>query len=202
MQHRLEDHPLKGMGLSALGYALFSTQDAAVKWLVTDYGVSQILFIRSLIIVLIACIVGGRASMVSMARSRNKLALSARAVLILAAWLSFYTAARVMSLAQLTTLYFAAPIIVVALSAAILKERVVAMRWLAVLIGFGGVLLAARPNGDFGLVPTALVWAFLFGYLIWADIPAPNVVAGAIVIVGSSLTLIWYERRRSLRAAV
>ena len=140
------DRPLKGIGLTALGYALFSVQDATVKWLVETYAVPQILFTRSLVIIAIACVIGGRGNLVSMAQSRNKTALSVRALLILVAWLSYYSAARHLGLAQLTTIYYAAPIIVVALSALILKEQVVAQRWLAVVTGFAGVLLAANPT--------------------------------------------------------
>jgi drug/metabolite transporter (DMT)-like permease len=44
---------------------------------------------------------------------------------------------------------------------------------------------------------TGLIWAFLYGYLIWADVPRVNVFAGAILIVCSSLSLIWSERRRA-----
>ena len=51
---------------------------------------------------------------------------------------------------------------------------------------------------------TGLVWAFLYGYLVWADVPTLQVVAGALVIVASSLVLIWREHadsRRSLAIA-
>jgi S-adenosylmethionine uptake transporter len=42
---------------------------------------------------------------------------------------------------------------------------------------------------------TGLLWAFVYGYLIWADIPAANVFAGALLIVVSSLVLILWENR-------
>lgn len=45
---------------------------------------------------------------------------------------------------------------------------------------------------------SGLVWAFLFGYLIWSEIPTVNVVAGAVLIVCSSLLLVWWERRAVL----
>ena len=37
-----------GVILAILGYGIFSGQDAAVKWLVEDYTIWQILFVRSL----------------------------------------------------------------------------------------------------------------------------------------------------------
>lgn len=35
------DQTLKGIGLTALGYGLFSVQDATVKWLVVHYAVPR-----------------------------------------------------------------------------------------------------------------------------------------------------------------
>ncbi len=42
---------------------------------------------------------------------------------------------------------------------------------------------------------TGLIWAFLYGYMIWAEIPAWNVFAGALLIVASSMVLVLWERR-------
>lgn len=282
---------LTGIGLAAVGYGCFSVQDAIVKWLVASYSVPEILFARSLVIVLIALLIGGRRNIRLLAGSRNKLALMLRGVLILAAWLSYYSAARHLGLAQLTTLYFAAPIVAVVLSLLFLKETVDPARWLAVALGFGGVVLAANPGRALDPLPaglallaaccwglsvvlvrlinrtettanqmivsnllfaaacaillfwtwrrpdlfslglmlglgvagglgqyfvyegfryapasavapveyTGLVWAFIYGYVIWGDIPNANVFGGAAIIVASSLVLIGVERRRALR---
>ncbi len=286
---------LKGIGLGALGYGLFSVQDAIVKYLVARYPVPEILFVRSLVILTIALRIGGPGQVAALRRSRAAPALLGRAALILVAWLSYYAAAPRLPLAELTTLYFAAPVIAVVLSAAWLGETVDAPRWAAVLAGFAGVVLAADParavdlgpaglalfaaccwgvsvvlarlitrtestavqmlvsNGVFALacgvmlavmrtwvVPdrfalglmvglgvasglgqfflfegyryapasvlapveyTGLVWAFVFGHLIWAERPGLNVYAGAGLIVAGSLTLVWFERRRALRGS-
>lgn len=294
MQHSSFDRPLKGIGYCALGYSLFSIQDATVKWLVTDYAVPQILFTRSLIIILIACFIGRR-GLPALRRTAVKGTVLIRAVLVLLAWLSYYGAARRLGLAELTTLYFAAPVIVVVLSVAVLNEKVDAARWLAVLVGFTGVMVAAGPSASaIGMTPammaffaafcwalgaifarlinrsettanqmvvsnalfaaacavlliwtwrtpdpfslmlmlmlglagglgqfflyegfryapasaiapveyTGLVWAFTYEFLIWKDVPRLNVFAGAALILGSSLCLIWFERRRAMRLAL
>ena len=281
---------LTGIALAGCGYSLFSLQDAIVKWLVAGYPVYEILFLRSLVIVGIA-LVAGRGSRVlrAVAESRNRGPLALRGGLILVAWLLFYSAAARMGLAEITTLYFAAPVIAVGLSALVLKERVGAARWGAVGAGLAGVAVAAGPLG--GVDPTAalgalaaaacwgtstilvrwigrtdstlvqmlssnaifvvgslppllwlwrspdlpslalmlglglvgglgqyllfegfrhapasalapveytgLVWAGVYGYAIWADIPGPNTVAGAALIVAGSLGLVWSERRRA-----
>ena len=42
---------------------------------------------------------------------------------------------------------------------------------------------------------TALVWAFVLGYVIWSDVPPPQVFLGAACIVGTCLVLVWSESR-------
>jgi drug/metabolite transporter (DMT)-like permease len=60
-------------------------------------------------------------------------------------------------MADTTALLFAAPLFVTALSPLLLKERIDASRWLAVLVGFGGVLLIVRPSADLLSQPAALI---------------------------------------------
>lgn len=42
---------------------------------------------------------------------------------------------------------------------------------------------------------TGLIWAFIYGYAIWTEVPAINVFIGAILIVAASLVLVSWERR-------
>jgi S-adenosylmethionine uptake transporter len=287
-----EPSPLTGIALAALGYSLFAIQDALVKWLVADYSVPQILFVRSVIIVIFAAIMVRHERHPSILKSPHKRSLAIRAALMLGAWLSYYSAARHLGLAEITTMYFSAPVMVVILSIFILKEKVGLVRWIASIAGFVGVILAANPaetpdlvpagmvlfagfcwawsvilvrlvsrsestfnqmmatsflfavvcgamllwlwktpdiNGwilmiSLGLVGSAgqyflyegfryapasalapieysgLIWAFLYGYLIWHEVPQINVFVGAILIVASSLSLVWWERRMAMAA--
>ena len=40
-----------------------------------------------------------------------------------------------------------------------------------------------------------IVWATLFGWLIWNDWPLPMVLAGAAVVIASNALIIWRESR-------
>jgi drug/metabolite transporter (DMT)-like permease len=42
---------------------------------------------------------------------------------------------------------------------------------------------------------SAIVWATLFGWLIWNDWPLPGVLAGAAVVIASNILIIWRESR-------
>src|SRR5258708_13544023 len=70
-----------------------------------------------------------------------------------------------MPLADVRTFYMAMRLIVIALSAPLLGEKVERFRWIAVLVGFVGVLVALRPT------PHMLSWAApiaLFGAIAYA----------------------------------
>ena len=113
------DRSLQGIGLCTLGYAFLALQDAAIKWLVADYSVITVLFWRGLVVVA-ACLLAGRLRLVRRAwRSPSRRLLVVRGLLSIVAWLLYYTAARDLTLAEMTTLYFSAPIMVTVLAALI-----------------------------------------------------------------------------------
>lgn len=154
-----------GVSLAVAGYFLFSLQDALVKWLVADNSVWQILLVRSLTI-LALCVTIGRGPLLRQAvLTPRKNALLLRGAVILAAWLCYYSAARYLQLAELTTIYFAAPMIVTVLSVLMLRESVAWPRWSGTAIGFVGVVIACDPTGVGITVPVALV---LLSAALWA----------------------------------
>ncbi len=44
---------------------------------------------------------------------------------------------------------------------------------------------------------SALVWSFVLGYLIWADVPSPNVFGGAVLIMVSGAFIVLEEWRKA-----
>jgi drug/metabolite transporter (DMT)-like permease len=85
--------------------------------------------------------------------------------------------------------------------------------WVAVsvtdiaLLGLAGVfsmIAAAIVNRSLKLAPasivvpyqyTLIVWAALFGYLVFGDVPGPSVIVGATVIIGAGLFILLRERK-------
>ena len=153
-----------GVVLYLAGVALFALNDALGKWLVADYGVGQLMLLRSIGagVVLAPMIVSLRLKFVDPRRP----GLQALRVLCAAVdTFAFYYATRFMPLADVMTFYMATPLIVTALSALLLGEKVERFRWIAVLIGFVGVLIALRPS------PQMFSWAApiaLFGATTFA----------------------------------
>ena len=60
-------------------------------------------------------------------------------------------------MADATALLFAAPLFVTILSPMMLREKVDRYRWFAVIIGFGGILLIAKPSGDLLTNPASII---------------------------------------------
>jgi drug/metabolite transporter (DMT)-like permease len=155
----------QGILLSLLAYALFSVHDATVKWLVADLPVSEVLFFRS-VAILIACLAIGRQRLLERAlATRMKKPLVLRSSMILVAFFLYFTAARSLPFAELLSLYFAAPLIVTMLAAPMLGERVSPGNWLAVLVGFLGVMVVTDPLGLRISLPALLV---LVAAALWA----------------------------------
>jgi len=153
-----------GVVLYLVGVGLFSVNDALGKWLVADYGVGQLMMLRSIgaAVVLAPIVVALRVNLID---ARQAPLQVLRIVCSAVDTFSFYYATRFMPLADVMTFYMATPLIVTALSAPLLGEKVERFRWIAVVIGFGGVVIALKPS------PQMFSWAAplaLFGATMFA----------------------------------
>ena len=142
---------------------LFALNDALGKWLVADYGVGQLMMLRSIgaAIVLAPMVFALRPALIGVASPP----LQVLRVLCMAGdTFAFYLATRFMPLADVMTFYMASPLIVTALSAPLLGEKVERFRWIAVVIGFVGVVIALRPSSQMfsWASPLALFGATMF----------------------------------------
>lgn len=155
-------HPTVSQGLliAACAYFIFTLQDVLVRLLVkADMPIWQVLMARSLFIVAASFCFRGPRIIADSLGAPSKGSLLLRGVFILAAWLCYYTASKTLLYGQLVTIYYAAPIIITVLSIVMLKEQVTATRWMAVIVGFIGVLIACEP-GQLGFsVPVLLTLA-------------------------------------------
>jgi drug/metabolite transporter (DMT)-like permease len=140
-----------GIGLMLLGMFLFSLNDALGKWLAATYTVAQILLFRSLAasVVLVPVLrTDGLRRAMWMPRPWLE---CLRLLFATGETICFYAAVAVLPLADAVTYYLAGPIYVTLIAALFLGERVGWRRWTAIVIGFGGVLLALQPSaGIFG----------------------------------------------------
>jgi len=160
---------IAGMLLGVGAYALFALNDATNKYLVTYLPVAQALFFRSLVITAGCLAVGRTQSLQSIAASPVLKRMLFRATITLVAWLCYFSAAPLLPFAQMMTLYFASPILTTLMAIPILGERVSAVRWASILLGFTGVVVAADPRGLLvGETPAWAIALVMAAALLWA----------------------------------
>jgi drug/metabolite transporter (DMT)-like permease len=138
---------LAGIGLMLLAVFMFSFGDALGKFIVATYSVGQLLLLRgaAALIMLAPMRWRGREEFRRLQRPWLQLL---RAILSTLEVAAFFLATVYLPLADVITYYLAGPIFVTALSAVFLREQVGWRRWSAILIGFGGVLIALRPSAQ------------------------------------------------------
>ncbi|MCB1884849.1 MAG: DMT family transporter [Geminicoccaceae bacterium] len=292
---------MRGIGFAILAYAAFATADALIKLSSARFGTGQIaLFIALFAMLPVMSLTAGRGGIAALWPVRRR-PVVLRAFLGAAAAFCAWHAFALLPLAETYAILFAAPLLVTALGALVLKEEVGWRRWCAAGVGFAGVVVMVDPRfealglghllavgaallsslsfimlrvigpgeksaavlfmpnlvlglavlpmaidgwvgpslGEFGLLAlagllmgsaqaslvfatreapavvvapfqyTQMLWAVLFGALLFGNLPTPNLLLGLAVVVASGLYTLWREtvRRRPVtvgatRAAV
>ncbi len=288
-----QEHVVLGMAAGMGAYFMFSVMVLFAKLLSVNHSVIEIAFYRNLIgslpFLFVVFALGRRDILVL--RTRPVL-VGFRAILGSISLVVTFWAFSLMPLADTTALLFASSLFIPVLGVIFLKELVGPYRWSAVIIGFAGVVIMARPTGDvyvlgisvalcaaflhatlqiilrylgrfespetisfyffiIGTVVTALalpfvavtpatseipllfgvglsgaaaqwllsvayknapaavvtvfnytsiIWATLFGWMIWNEWPLPAVIAGATVVIASNILIVWRESRLMLNS--
>lgn len=192
---------LSAAALYTLGYAI-------AKLLSATLDPAQITFLRSAIVLAAAALwlpwladpAGAVRRLLSPPRAKDqRLAAMALIVSTTVAVLGY----ALVPVTEASALGFTAPIILVVLGAVVLRERVSTRRWIAVALGFAGMLLVVRPGGELftwaAAVPvtSALIYA-LYQVLTrrirdvadeW-DVTLQGALVG-VVMLGPAMPFLW-----------
>ncbi len=283
---------IRGIASMVLGGGGLTVSDAATKWLTESLPIGEIIFVRALVVVIAIWLLmslRGRQKQLRIGRLRNQ---AMRSVFAVSTTFLIVFALAKLPLNEVVAILFMAPIFIAGLATPILGERVGLQRWLAVLVGFAGMLIMVRPgtaafqlaallpvaaalsasmrdmvtrhirttetspailfysmvavmlvglaSAPFGWEPmdihvlavaifaglifglghyfvieayryaeasvvspyryANLIWAAVFGFLIWHEIPSVWVLAGTPLVVASGLYLLFHERSRRAAA--
>jgi drug/metabolite transporter (DMT)-like permease len=154
-----------GALLTMLAMLCFAGMDAISKWLVADYPVGQMMWIRYALLCVFALFVARRRGVrAALAAERPWLQISRSLIAVVEA-AAFVLAFRYLPLADTHAVAATSPLIVIALGVLFLGERAGLARWLAVASGLVGVLLIVRPGFR------AFDWPLLLpllGAVLWA----------------------------------
>ena len=282
---------LLGIGLRVGAMACMACLSALVKW-TGSHGVPvfEIIFFRNLFAFVPLGLYVARTTGFEVLKTQRPLGHMLRAVIGLTGMVCGFSAVQHLPLTEATALQFTSPLFMTALSALLLSEKVGRHRWAAVVVGFLGVLIMARPvpgqidvlgvalgvlsalgaagamvairqiadtergptivfyftlggvvlglvgasivgwvmpdaktlallilggliggvgqllltealrNAPIGIIApfdyTQLVWAAVFGLVVWGEVPQPLTLVGALVVAASGAYILHRELRR------
>jgi len=135
-----------GILFAVAAYFSFSILDAFQKTAVINHSIFQLLFIKYLFALLLSCSEAQRKKNYNFWQSKNVKLQIFRSFLSIIESGCFVLSFRYLSLADVHSVGSLTPIIIVALSALILKEKVSPKTWIAIFVGFLGVLIILRPG--------------------------------------------------------
>ena len=154
-----------GIIFAIIAYFSFSILDAIQKSAVLYYSIFQLLFIKYIFVLLLSILETRRAKNITFYRSNNLKLQIIRSLLSILESGFFVLSFKHLSLANAHSIGALAPIIIVVLSVFILNEKVSIKTWVAIFIGFVGVLIVIRPGSDVFSIKSfiPLISAFFLG---------------------------------------
>lgn len=142
-------HPLAGRGIvmALLATVAYAVVDTLSKYQAREYPVGMIVWARYAVplILLLAVFLPRRGA--RMLRTAFPWTQLARGMLLTGGTVFIVLAYRVMPIAEAQAISFIHPVLLTVLAVVFLGERVTALGWAAVLLGFSGVLIIVRPGG-------------------------------------------------------
>ena len=154
-----------GILFGVFAYLSFSILDAIQKTLVLHHSIFQLLLVKYFFVLCLSLFESKRKNNYLFYKSKNIKLQIFRSLLSMIESGCFVLSFKYLSLANAHSVGSLAPVIVVALSAIILKEKVSPKTWIAIFIGFIGVLIILRPTSSIfdpkALLP--LIAAFILG---------------------------------------
>ncbi|MEM6462438.1 MAG: DMT family transporter [Pseudomonadota bacterium] len=143
-------HPRAAEGIACVmfGMLMFVFQDGMMKSLIGTFPVWTLMSVRGffafLILAPVIWYMGGPHRLIT---PLWPLHLS-RGLLLAIAFACFYSAFPFMGLAEVSTIYFSAPLMIAVLAVVFLGEKIGVHRIAALVIGFVGVIIAMNPKVD------------------------------------------------------
>jgi drug/metabolite transporter (DMT)-like permease len=137
---------LAAVGLFLLGGLFFVILNVLAKALTPELGPVMVIWGRFLFHVVLTALIFP-AALVALGRTAHPRVQLGRSVLLMLSTIFNFLALWYLPLADVSAIVFTAPLLVAALSVVVLKERVTALRWAAIVVGLLGALVIIQPTG-------------------------------------------------------
>lgn len=191
-----------GIALVTVTTLMFAVLDTSAKWLVQTVPVLQVVWLRFVFHALLTTAIFMPSMGVGLFKIHNpRLQLLRGVMLALMTGLNFF-ALQYLQLAETGAVQFSVPILIALISALWLHEKLDLKKWLAICMGFAGVLVIIRPgsNGFHPAILLSIMNAFLYAAfnlmtrrLAGSDHPISTQLASAMVpSVVLAPFAIWY----------
>ena len=128
-----------------LSVCAFSLMDLIIKW-TTDYPLGQVVFFRGFFGIVFYFFIIPKNRIKNFYQTKRPILHFLRCLVGLIAMVAIFIALRNLPLATVVSISFAAPIFTTIFSIFLLSEKVGIYRWLAVVIGFLGILIITEPG--------------------------------------------------------
>ena len=136
----------KGILFILLGMAVFSVQDAMIKFIYNDASLYELYFGRTIVAwFLLICYMKFSKQKINY-KTHYPFLTILRVICFFFGFSFFYISLTYMSLAMANALFFSSPFFVSILAVIFLKEKVGIRRWSAIVAGFIGVFIVLNPS--------------------------------------------------------
>jgi drug/metabolite transporter (DMT)-like permease len=145
----LHAHPLRGVLLVMLAVFLFSSMDTLAKHMLKReaYPIGPLIWARYAVhLAFMLALLAPRMGL-ELVRTRRPGLQIVRGLLLVGSTGFFYLSLSHLPLPEAAAISFVGPVLITAMSGPMLRERVTRRQWIAVALGFLGVLIIVRPGG-------------------------------------------------------
>jgi drug/metabolite transporter (DMT)-like permease len=134
---------------------MFSSMDTIAKYVLRSYPLPPLIWARYAVHLIFMVLLLAPRMGWNLVRTAHPWLQVLRGMLLVVSTAFFYLSLTLLPLAEAAAISFVGPVLVTALSGPLLGERISARQWVAVTLGFVGVLIIIRPGGGM-LTPAAI----------------------------------------------
>ena len=176
--HALDPGVIKGIPFTLAAVFCFAIMDTMAKYLGAFYPVLALVWARYTVHMLIMLVWLGPSMKFDLVRTTRPWLQILRGLFLVASTFFFFQALRHMPMAEASAIGFTTPMLVTLLAVPILKEKISRRRWIAVIVGFIGVMIIIRPGGKVfspaALLPLATALCFSLYQIITRKVHTEN----------------------------
>lgn len=125
-----------------------TVSDSIIKWLSPTYALHEIMLFRALFAMLMVFYIVHLEGGMQTLKTRRPVLHFIRGSFLVLANVFFFLGLATLAFAETVALFFVAPLFICILSQPVLGEKVGAVRWVVILLGFCGVLIMVRPGTE------------------------------------------------------